>query len=203
VLYPLAKQGVFRTIQGECSLSGVPMAFIRLGGCPLACVECDTDYAVAERVEATAITERVAEVFGGLYWVWITGGEPAVFDLLPLMQALRDRLPGCRIAVATAGIKPMPTGRALGWPDFLSVSPHSPAGWVQRGGSQLNLVAGLNGLRLADFSPLVEDVRHRFGSLWVTACEGKPETLDECVDWVNTHRDWRLNCQAHKVWGLA
>jgi 7-carboxy-7-deazaguanine synthase len=36
---------IFPSIQGESSLVGVPMVFIRLTGCNLRCTYCDTKYA--------------------------------------------------------------------------------------------------------------------------------------------------------------
>ena len=36
---------VFASVQGEASRSGLPTVFVRLTGCPLRCVWCDTDYA--------------------------------------------------------------------------------------------------------------------------------------------------------------
>ena len=36
---------VFCSLQGEARSSGAPTAFIRLTGCPLRCVYCDTEYA--------------------------------------------------------------------------------------------------------------------------------------------------------------
>jgi len=36
---------IFHSIQGESSRVGLPTVFVRLTGCPLRCVWCDTDYA--------------------------------------------------------------------------------------------------------------------------------------------------------------
>jgi organic radical activating enzyme len=70
--YPLAPEGVFRTIQGEGALLGLPMVFVRLAGCPL----CDTDYRFAERVSEEVIALRVLALRKPVDWgVWITGGE--------------------------------------------------------------------------------------------------------------------------------
>ena len=39
---------VFHSIQGEGARIGRPCLFIRLSGCPLRCVYCDTEYAFYE-----------------------------------------------------------------------------------------------------------------------------------------------------------
>lgn len=99
--YPLASQGVFRTIQGEGAMLGVPMTFIRLAGCSVGCQHCDTDYRVHRRVTLDELVREVCgeAALGG--WAWITGGEPTDHDLGPLVQGLKRA--GLRVALATSG----------------------------------------------------------------------------------------------------
>lgn len=202
-LYPMSPQGVFATVQGEGALLGLPMIFIRLAGCDIGCAGCDTDYSVVARLSTDEIVEQVARKFyGGVRWIWITGGEPTLYDLGPLLTTLRRRIPDGRIAMATAGIRSVKMGAVRGGVDFLSVSPHSVDGWVQQSGSQINLVPGLNGLNLHDFLPFAEQCPRRFGHCYVTPCSGKPETLQDCLKWVRIHPQWRLGVQAHLTWGL-
>jgi 7-carboxy-7-deazaguanine synthase len=69
---------IFKSIQGESTWAGFPCAFIRLTGCPLRCVWCDTEYAFegGERLELAEITRRVKALRTSL--VEITGGEPLI-----------------------------------------------------------------------------------------------------------------------------
>jgi 7-carboxy-7-deazaguanine synthase len=206
-LYPLAPQGVFATIQGEGVMLGVPMVFVRLAGCPVGCPECDTNYTVAERVSASEIMRRIVAVGSRVKWVWLTGGEPTIHDLPVLVTEIRRY--GFRIALATSGINPVQRGFARIYPpggvDFVSVSPHTAGPeWVQRRGDQLNVVPGLNGLKLADFKGLnLSGFSHKFVTpCWYNAAD-RMERVRECVEWVNAHPDWQLGIQAHKFWGLA
>lgn len=194
--YPLAKAGVYWSIQGEGSLAGVPMAFVRLAGCSVGCPLCDTDYRVADRATAADIADQVdcLRKHASVSWVWITGGEPTDHDLAPLLKALRDR--GFRVAVATAGHRLM-----MVRPDFLSVSPHSPDSWRVVSGSELKIVPGVNGHSIEAFRAKAE--MSAFGARYVQPCEGKPETVRQCVEWVVQNPGWRLSIQAHKVAGLA
>jgi 7-carboxy-7-deazaguanine synthase len=67
---------IFKSIQGESTWAGLPCVFIRLTGCNLRCVWCDTAYAFQGGARRT-LDEVVAEVETldcGL--VEITGGEP-------------------------------------------------------------------------------------------------------------------------------
>lgn len=206
--YPLAKQGVFRTIQGEGALSGLPMVFVRLAGCSVGCSECDTDYAVASRADSRRLADLVSQhAYGGVEWVWVTGGEPLDHDLDALFEAVRGLDLGLKIALATAGTRKARLGLVWRGVDFLSVSPHSADSWAQRSGSQLNLVPGLNGLRLTDpslidaVSRCERDFNHRFVTPMADR-EGRLTNLAECLRWVNARPGWRLGHQSHKQWGM-
>lgn len=69
---------IFHSIQGESTWAGLPCTFVRLTGCPLRCVWCDTDYAFhgGEKLELDEVLRRVRDI--GTPLVEITGGEPLV-----------------------------------------------------------------------------------------------------------------------------
>lgn len=77
---------IFASIQGESSLAGIPMIFLRLTGCNLRCTYCDTKYAYWEGEELSI--EKVLEKIRSFpfKFVEITGGEPLlqneVYDLI-------------------------------------------------------------------------------------------------------------------------
>lgn len=67
---------IFCSIQGETSFGGFPFTFIRLTGCNLRCLYCDTQYAYEEGRDFS-VDQIVCEVSKrGLARVAITGGEP-------------------------------------------------------------------------------------------------------------------------------
>lgn len=194
--YPLAQQGVFRTIQGEGALLGVPIVFVRLAGCSVGCPQCDTDYRVYGHWTPQEIGVKLLSL-PRTEWIWVTGGEPADHDLRPLIEELRQY---GKVALATSGHKPLGgDGRLV---DFLSVSPHDPDKWELRRGEQLNLVPGLNGLKLSSFENTYGEFPGDFTHLYVTPLYGSPESLRECLAWLDTHPNWRLGCQAHRQWNL-
>lgn len=96
---------VFATIQGEGILSGVPSLFIRVSGCNLRCVWCDTPYTSWTPEGAEWSVERILEWTSGFpqyRHVVLTGGEPMIFPESGILtRALRDR--GFHITVETAG----------------------------------------------------------------------------------------------------
>ena len=67
---------IFKSIQGESSLSGTPCVFIRLTGCNLRCRYCDTVYAYegGDWLSIDDILSKVDDYKCNL--VEITGGEP-------------------------------------------------------------------------------------------------------------------------------
>ncbi|HEX6736106.1 MAG TPA: 7-carboxy-7-deazaguanine synthase QueE [Azonexus sp.] len=93
---------IFFSLQGEASRVGLPTVFVRLTGCPLRCVWCDTTYSFTGG-EPSDIAAVLAEV--GRHparQVCVTGGEPlAQKDCLPLLTALCDA--GYDVSLETSG----------------------------------------------------------------------------------------------------
>ncbi len=82
---------IFRSIQGESSLQGEMMAFIRTAGCNLRCKWCDTKYAYegGKEMSLQAIVNKVRKL--RVKWVNITGGEPLIQkDMQALVDMLKD-----------------------------------------------------------------------------------------------------------------
>lgn len=93
---------IFFSIQGESRTVGIPTVFVRLTGCPLRCVYCDTAYAFSGG-ETMAISDIVARVLGyPARHVTVTGGEPlAQKACLVLLSRLCDE--GFEVSLETGG----------------------------------------------------------------------------------------------------
>lgn len=93
---------VFFSLQGETDRAGLPTIFIRLTGCPLRCVWCDSAYAF-EGGQRKTISELFAEI--EVYpsrRVCVTGGEPlAQPGCIDLLQQLCDA--GYDVSLETSG----------------------------------------------------------------------------------------------------
>ncbi len=93
---------IFYSLQGESSRVGLPTVFVRLTGCPMRCVYCDTAYAFngGSNIEISDILLKVAEY--GTQYVTVTGGEPlAQKDCHILLKDLCDA--GYSVSLETGG----------------------------------------------------------------------------------------------------
>ncbi|HHX83564.1 MAG TPA: 7-carboxy-7-deazaguanine synthase QueE [Pseudomonadaceae bacterium] len=93
---------IFCSLQGEARSMGRPSVFVRLTGCPLRCVYCDTAYAFTGGV-IYQLDEVLREVAShGAALVCVTGGEPlAQPACVPLLAALCDA--GYEVSLETSG----------------------------------------------------------------------------------------------------
>lgn len=93
---------VFYSIQGESTFAGRPCVLVRLTGCQMRCVWCDTEHAFYAGSWRT-IDEVLAEVAGfGCPLVEVTGGEPLLQPgALTLLARLCDS--GYEVLLETGG----------------------------------------------------------------------------------------------------
>ncbi|HRD01352.1 MAG TPA: 7-carboxy-7-deazaguanine synthase QueE [Candidatus Saccharicenans sp.] len=197
---------IFFSAEGEGGRQGEPTIFIRLTGCNLRCDFCDTKYAWDEGKETNQkIIYSKVVVIKERYktnWVSLTGGEPLLQDIRPLVDRLKRA--GFKIQIETNGTKPLNF-----LVDWLTVSPKPPDFFstqsCRRQATEAKLVVTKN-LKLAE----IEKVRREFPArtvIWL-----QPESNE---DW-SYRRGWRLfqlaaktglknvrlGCQLHKIYSL-
>jgi 7-carboxy-7-deazaguanine synthase len=83
---------IFLSIQGESTHAGRPCSFVRLTGCPMRCVWCDSEYTFTggERISLENIFTKLEEF--GCNLVEVTGGEPlAQKNVFPFITGLCDK----------------------------------------------------------------------------------------------------------------
>ena len=189
--YPVIE--VFTSVQGEGTFSGLGADFIRLAGCNLRCSWCDT----AHSYDVTAATMLgVEEILAKWQFdqpiVVITGGEPTLYDLGPLVQALKAR--GNFVTLETNGTNPVPAAWGIDW---ITVSPKPDSDYVINcSANELKYVVDDN------FSVDViqaDRVAPRHIYLQVESC--KPESAARAVRIVteNPKLQLRVGIQLHKV----
>lgn len=118
----------FWSIQGEGEHAGRTAVFLRLQGCPVGCEWCDsklTWYAGGEQVRVEAIP-AVVQRYPASELLVITGGEPLIYDLDPLVAILRASFPQRSIHVETSGAFPY---KGVLRPDWTTLSPKEPVAY--------------------------------------------------------------------------
>ena len=93
---------IFRSIQGESTHAGRPCTFVRLTGCPMRCVWCDSEYTFTggDHMSLDAVMAQVHAF--GCNLVEVTGGEPlAQKNAFELIARLCDE--GFEVLIETGG----------------------------------------------------------------------------------------------------
>ena len=200
------------TIQGEASMAGLPVVFLRLSLCNMwsgrledressGCPFCDTDFYDREWVGLDDLVDRLASAAGGsTRWVWISGGEPLIQIDEPLLAALGGR--GLFVGVETNGtleIPPLVRARI----NHLVVSPKRVPGET--------LVEGANDLKLLFPHPAPGMEPHRWSEYpasrrWLQPVwdDSYEENLARAIEAITSGDlpGWRLSVQTHKYIGV-
>ncbi|MCO6511991.1 MAG: radical SAM protein [Aridibacter famidurans] len=93
---------IFLSVQGESTHAGRPCSFVRLTGCPMRCVWCDSEYTFTggEKILFEEIFAKLDDFGCGL--VEVTGGEPlAQKNVFPFIKELCER--GYEVLIETGG----------------------------------------------------------------------------------------------------
>lgn len=110
---------IYRSIQGEGTLTGTASIFVRTSGCNLRCWFCDTPHASWKPTGKDLSVDEILQRLG--QWdcrhVVLTGGEPMLHaELIPLSQTLGQL--GKHVTIETAGTLFLPVAC-----DLMSISP--------------------------------------------------------------------------------
>ncbi len=185
----------FYSIQGEGYHTGKAAYFIRLGGCDVGCRWCDAkeswNPAIHPPVDVDVVVARAVEC--AAQSIVITGGEPLIYELAPLTDALHAR--GLEIFLETSGSHPF-----SGHMDWVCLSPKQrkhPLDEAWGRADELKVVINC-----------VEDIE------WAEACAAKvrkmcrlylqPEwsqsdaLMPHLVEYVKANPKWLISIQTHK-----
>ena len=181
---------IFYSLQAEGFFAGTPAVFVRLCGCNLQCPWCDTKYHnegkwyTKEELESevrSLADERVLVVF--------TGGEPTL-----QLKEEEELLPEYYKTIETNGTNPVPS-----WIDFVTCSPKTDIDSenapldpdevkvVYEKGREKYLESLTKYKRMLYLQPLEEN--------------GKMN-IEETIDFIKKHPQYRLSLQFHKMIGI-
>lgn len=191
--YPVMEH--FYTIQGEGAYTGSAAYFIRLGGCDVGCVWCD----VKESWDATAhpsmgsaeLCSLLRESGTGI--CVITGGEPAMYNLEPLIAQIQ--LLGIRVHVETSGAYEL-----QGSPDWICLSPKkfkAPLASMLKRADEFKAVV-YHRSDMAWAASFLPDLK-RACLLFLQPEWSRHEQINPLlIDYVKAHPQWRISLQTHK-----
>jgi organic radical activating enzyme len=186
----------FYTIQGEGFHSGRPAYFIRTGGCDVGCVWCD----VKESWEAadhpdTSLDEIIENVkASGCNFVVLTGGEPAMYKVETLVEALKEL--NIETAIETSGCYPLDA--EIDWYCFSPKKFKPPVAEAYEKADELKVVI----FHKSDFEWAeghAEKLRNKNCKLFLQPEWSKEdEMLPLIIDYVKAHPEWSISLQTHK-----
>lgn len=185
----------FYTIQGEGFHQGKPAYFIRLGGCDVGCVWCDVKESWdASKHPLLNISEIVEEArkFPGRLAV-VTGGEPLMYDCLPLTNELHKA--GFTTNIETSGSYPL-TGN---W-DWICVSPKKFKAPLPE------ILPLANELKVVIFNKSDFDWAEKYAASVSPGCklylqpewERSSSITPAIIDYILNNPKWEFSLQIHK-----
>ncbi|WP_300663859.1 7-carboxy-7-deazaguanine synthase QueE [Fluviicola sp.] len=185
----------FYTLQGEGKYTGTSAYFIRLGGCDVGCVWCDVkeswDADIHPKMSVEELKNIVSQYPGNL--VVITGGEPAMYDLSVLVDALHAA--GKYVAIETSG-----TSKLVGDVDWYTFSPKkfkAPVNEAYEKASELKIVI----FHKSDLAWAEEHAKKVPADcvLYLQPEWSKREQLlPTIIEYVKNHPKWKISLQTHK-----
>ena len=193
VTYPVMEH--FYTLQGEGKYTGTSAYFIRLGGCDVGCVWCDVkeswDADIHPKMSVEELKNIVSQYPGDL--VVITGGEPAMYDLSVLVDALHAA--GKYVAIETSG-----SSELIGSVDWYTFSPKkfkAPVNEAYEKASELKIVI----FHKSDLAWAEEHAKKVSADcvLYLQPEWSKREQLlPTIIEYVKNHPKWKIYLQTHK-----
>jgi len=189
----------FLTIQGEGFHSGTPAYFVRFGGCDVGCVWCD----VKESWDASnhplfTISEIINQINdSNAELVVLTGGEPAMYDLIELNKEIK-RL-NKTIAIETSGCYAL-SGK-VDWYTFSPKKFKKPVEEAYQKANELKVVI----YHKSDLEWALEHAKKVSNDclLYLQPEWSKKDTLmDEIIAFTKRNKGWKISLQTHKYMNI-
>lgn len=195
--YPLMEH--FYTIQGEGEHSGKAAYFLRIGGCDVGCVWCDVKESwEKQKHPETSVADMLSLVLDSkANFVVITGGEPAMYDLNPLVDALHEQ--NLFVAIETSGAY-----EVIGNVDWFCLSPKKfkmPVSSAYQRADEFKVVV----YHASDFQWAEEQtklLRDDCKLLLQPEWSKSEQMLPKIIEYVKENPKWRISLQTHKFMNI-
>lgn len=186
---------IFYSLQGEGHHAGKAAVFVRFAKCNLHCWFCDTNFDAYTEMSAQQIIENVQQ-YAPCNFVVITGGEPTLQVTPELLQLFH--IHGYYVSMETNGTHPIPKG----------------VDWVTCSPKKAFIEAGNVHIKQANEIKVVYDGIHPISTFgieseerYVQPCDvgdelRNKEIMQQAIQFVKTHPQWKLSLQLHKLIGI-
>ncbi len=189
----------FLTLQGEGAHTGSSAYFLRIGGCDVGCHWCDVKESWNAELHPVTPLEQMVQnaVASGSPTVVVTGGEPLMWNMSPLTDALHAA--GLQVHLETSGAYPL-TGT---W-DWICLSPKKTKAprseWYAVAHELKVIVFNNDDFRWAEAhaKEINRDAQRFLQPEW----SKRDKALPEIIAYIEQNPTWRLSLQTHKYIGL-
>ena len=187
---------IFCSLQGEGFNQGKRVIFLRLSGCNKSCAWCDTEHESYKEMSIVEILDNISK------WdcksVIISGGEPTIYNLLPLLKKLKEN--SYWIGIESNGSNSM--GEYREYLDYIAIS---PKGKVEQ--KKVDEVRVVNSNVDVEYLKSVEseiEASRYFLSPLDSGGEMNIEETMKLLGEINEKgsKDWAMSLQLHKIVGI-
>lgn len=184
---------IFYSLQGEGHFTGTAATFVRLSGCNLTCDFCDTEFHSFQNMTEEEILQQVVQYPSK--HVVITGGEPTLQLTRSLVERLHDA--DKYVQIETNGTLPLRDGLE-NLIDWITLSPKRVDVRIQKF-HELKVV--YEGQNMEQYAELMA---HSGVCLSLQPCDRGDAAVNKkivakTVAYVQSHPQWRLSLQTHKI----
>ena len=184
----------FYTIQGEGFYKGTAAYFIRVGGCDVGCHWCDVKESWNADLHPPTAIETIADQAARFSdTIVVTGGEPLMWDMVPLTKLLKEK--ALKTHIETSGAYPL-TGH---W-DWVCLSPKKrklPIGEVYSRANELKVIVyNKDDFKFAEEQ--AEKVTHDCLLYLQPEWSVREKVTPFIVEYVMKHPKWKISLQTHK-----
>ena len=189
----------FLTLQGEGAHTGSSAYFLRIGGCDVGCHWCDVKESWNAELHPVTPLEQMVQnaVASGSPTVVVTGGEPLMWNMGPLTDALHAA--GLQVHLETSGAYPL-TGT---W-DWICLSPKKTKAprseWYAVAHELKVIVFNNDDFRWAEVH--AQEINREVKRFLQPEWSKREKALPEIIAYIERNPTWRLSLQTHKYIGL-
>ncbi len=188
--YKICKNGIFKSVQGEGANTGKSAIFVRFAGCNMnpRCVFCDEKFDAFDVMSEYDIYDRIKEMLP-VNMIVITGGEPTMNDLTPIVDLLKAN--GFYVGIETNGTNEINCSI-----DWITCSPKNEYVNIKYA-DELKFVINKSIEKTENFINTVKS-KIDCGRIFLQPKSNCKDMIENCLSMIYSNPDYELSVQLHK-----